>query len=348
MKLADPTLFRLIHDFFMVHLPFQKKCSPHTIRAYRKSLTMFLESVKEARHISLGQVTLDMLDRNALVAFLDSLVKGNGNSVTTRNHRLHCIRAFFSYAANVDMSFASHHGSLQTIADAHGPKRQVVDFLGEAEMNAILDQPVARTPKGLRDKTILILMYDIAARVDELTGIRMKDLNLDGTPIVALHGKGDKTRVVPISEKALSHLKRYLSAFHAGQATSSDEYLFFTNGLGVKRRMTTDNVRRIVVKYSSLARRKNKCIPARVHPHMFRHSRAMRLYRNGMDVILVSQFLGHAHLETTMIYAYADAEMKRKAIALADSKRDPGIPADRSTVFRVSNEEELMRLHGLV
>lgn len=111
--------------------------------------------------------------------------------------------------------------------------------------------------------------------------------------------------------------------------------------------MSDDNVARFLKQYAEAARKECPDIPRRVYPHLFRHTRAMHLYRGGMPLVLVAEWLGHAQLESTMIYAHADTEMKRKAIEKATANSNP-INSDYITAVDVDDEEDLLRiLYGL-
>ena len=201
--------------------------------------------------------------------------------------------------------------------------------------------------KGLRDKTMMILMYDIAARVGEIVSLKIKNIRLESPSVVSLSGKGKKDRIVPVSAKAIKHLKRYMKLFHDGEDSKPDAPLFYVYYSSSKHPMTTDNVRRMILQCARIARETNKEVPEHVHPHMFRHSRAMHLYQSGMDLPLISQFLGHSHLETTMIYAYADTEMKREAIFETEKKRSRHFGGDGIRLCKVSSEEDIKKLYGL-
>ena len=111
--------------------------------------------------------------------------------------------------------------------------------------------------------------------------------------------------------------------------------------------MTEDNVRKLVREYGNRARAKEPSIPENVHPHMFRHSIAMHLYQNGVALPLISQWLGHSRLETTLIYAYANNEQKRKAIEKAipeDSTLKTFLNSER---YRLDDDDLIKRLYGL-
>lgn len=112
---------------------------------------------------------------------------------------------------------------------------------------------------------------------------------------------------------------------------------------GPQRPMSPDTVAAFVKKYGESARHVCTSIPERVHPHMLRHTRAMHLYQDGVPLAMVSEFLGHAQIETTKIYAHADTEMKRKAIQQAANKLNDTIP---DALWNTDDEEMMLKLRG--
>lgn len=111
--------------------------------------------------------------------------------------------------------------------------------------------------------------------------------------------------------------------------------------------MSPDNTEKFIKKYGESAREKNIEVPPNLHPHMFRHSRAMHLYRCGMPLPLLSEWLGHAQLETTLIYANADIHMKQEAIEKATSKINPLKTKDNNVIDWQDDEEMIKKLYGL-
>ena len=111
--------------------------------------------------------------------------------------------------------------------------------------------------------------------------------------------------------------------------------------------MSDSNARKMMAAYGKTASKLCPEVPEKVHPHLLRHSRPMHLYRHGMDLTLVSQWLGHAQLDTTLIYAYADTEHKRKAIEKATSSGSPLKKRLNAERFTVSDDDMLKRLYGL-
>ena len=340
------SLFLMVHRFLMVFLTEEKKCSPNTVRSYRKALELLFDYVKEQRGVSLGKVTFDMIDRELMADFLNYLEQNRGCSTVTRNHRLECIRAFYKYAAQEDIALVTYYDEIQKVKVAKVPET-IVEHMSTNAIQSILSQPDTSTDRGKRDAFLMLFLYKTGARVQELVDVRICDIQLSDTPRVLLHGKGAKSRAIPLRDDVVQHLKKYLALFHESESQYSDQYLFYSVRNQKKKRMTEQNVRSIVSKYGSMARETNKEVPEQVHPHLFRHSWAMFLYQNGVDLTLISQWLGHAQFKTTLIYAHADTEIKRKALEKAVPEDSPLKPYLDSERFQMSDEELLKQLVGL-
>jgi len=191
----------------------------------------------------------------------------------------------------------------------------------------------------------MILLYDTGARDSEILQLKIGDVVTNTkSPYVYIRGKGKKIRTVPLMRETLLHFKSYMTRFH--QHSKIGDYLFYVKQHEVKQPMSDDNVGRFIKKYADSARLNCPEVPKKVTPHMFRHSRALSLYRNGMPLPLISQWLGHSQLETTLIYAYADTEMKRTAIEKATSTRNP-IRQNIMDFTYETDEQTLKRLYGL-
>ena len=339
-------LFSAIHDFFKLYLPRERRCSQHTIRAYRKSLDMLLDYIKVKKDIPLHKITFKMLDRHILSEFLDHLENERSCSPSTRNHRLQCIRAFYNYAAKEDITAVTHRDEILKVDTAKVSKK-LVEHMSDDAVQAVISAPDVRTTKGLRDMFLMLFLYKTGARIQEVLDIKLCDIQFGRVPAVTLYGKGNKMRCVPLRENIVGHLKEYIKYFHQGESIDSEQHLFFTIRNGVKKRMTEDNARYLTHEYGIMAREKCAEVPENVHPHLFRHSCAMSLYRNGVELTLISQWLGHSKLETTLIYAHADTEIKRKAIEKAipnDSPLKEHINAER---YKISDDDVLKVLCGL-
>ncbi len=347
MKSRDISLFPLIHDYLKIYLPKQRNVSPNTILSYRKALEELLDYVKEREQIPLGSISFEHLTADTIFSFLDYLELEKGFSIPTRNTRFAAIRAFMDYAADHDIALVANLNKLKKVPFKKPANTAAVEYMSMAAITAIIEQPDANTPKGLRDRLFIMLLYDTGARVQEALNIKLSDLQLGHLPKVTLLGKGRKTRVVPLMEKTAQHLKKYLSVFHENAAQDGDAPLFYSVIHGDKRCLSDRRVRYILQKYGEKARRVCPEVPEKVYPHLFRHSRAMHLYQEGMDLTLVSQWLGHSQLETTQIYAHADTEHKRKAMAAATPQDNPLYSKLNSARYTVTDEDTLKRLTGL-
>lgn len=339
-------LFTMVRDFLLKYLPIEKKYSENTIRAYRKALELLFDYVKKQKQVPLNEVSFAMIDRDMLSGFLDSLEKDRNCSPTTRNHRLNCIRSFYKYAATEDIALVAYYNEIQKVKTAKVPET-IVAHMSDKAVQTILEQPDTSTDLGKRDAFLMLFLYKTGARVQELVDVRLNDIQLGDTPRVLLHGKGAKTRAIPLREDVVQHLKKYLALSHAEEGLYSDQYLFYVIRNNRKKRMTEQNVRVLVNKYGTMAREQNKEVPENVYPHLFRHSWAMFLYRNGVDLALISQWLGHSQIETTLIYAHADTEIKRQAIEKAVPETSPLKEYLNAERCQIDDEDLLKQLTGL-
>lgn len=337
--------FETIRKFLNEYLPNQRCLSENTIRSYRQTLNLFVKFMREVKGYTVTKIQFSVISRETLLEFLDWIEIERKCSTSTRNQRLMVLRAFFDYAGIIDCAQTSlYMDSINIpVKEEHG---KIVEFLSEAALEALLQQPDPTKRKELRNLTFMILMYDTAARCCELLGMKVKDLHLNSEhPIAYLHGKGGKTRTVPLLPNTVHHCKRYLRKFRHGEPADSEKFVFYTVIHGTQNRMSHDNAADFIERYGLMASQKYAEIPKHLHPHMLRHTRAMHLYRNGMPLELLSQFLGHASVDTTRIYAYADTEMKRAALEKITSKEPD---TKTSTAIWEDDEDMILKLSGLL
>jgi site-specific recombinase XerD len=345
-KLKDPAMFESMRRFLCEHLPVHVNASRHTIRSYRESLMQFMDFVAESGGENIAEVSMADFSQNNVLAFLDNREKAHGCSAGTRNLRLAGIRAFVAYAASRDIACASIAGALANIPAKKDSNQGCLRHLTESAVSSLLCSPDQKTAKGLRDAALLSFMYDSAARVQEVADITIADISTAGNPFAILRGKGRKVRRVPLMGNTARLVAQHVRVNHGAGANPRDALFFVVRG-GERKKMTEDNMRKLIRTYADKARLSNPEIPAGMHPHLLRHSRAMHLYQRGMSLELVSQWLGHSKIETTLVYAHADSEMKRKAIVEATPE---GSPLGKLIVPRrmqVSDDTVVRRLFGL-
>ena len=167
---------------------------------------------------------------------------------------------------------------------------------------------------GRRNLTLLSVLYDSGARVQELVDLKVGDVRLDDPPILTLTGKGRKKRQVPIMSNTKTLLRQYMDESSLTQEGKLDHPLFFNRQ---RSKMTRAGICYILNKYVSQAKAKSAIIPNDITPHVLRHSKAMLLLQSGVNLIYIRDFLGHADIATTEIYARTDTETKRKALEKA-------------------------------
>ena len=347
MKTPDDALYPTIRDYLRVHLAKLRNLSEHTVRSYANALTEFVEHVSRQRRIPMRSVAFADFTKRSVCDFLDHLENERKRSVATRNLRLNAIRGFLSYAASCDVSAVAIRNDVATVPFKKPRQSGIVEHMTTKAVSAIFTAVDMKSQRGFRDLCLLAMLYDTGARVQELLDIRLADVDLGKSPTVMLRGKGRKTRVVPMSVRMAALLREYVSRAHCGKTRNSEDNLFFTVRNGCPTRMTEDNVRHLARHYGTMARKCCKEVPKNVHPHLFRHSRAMHLYEHGMDLMLVSQWLGHAQFKTTLIYARADPEMKRKAIERATAKDARLRDLIKPKRMKVDDDDLLKRLYGL-
>ena len=154
----------------------------------------------------------------------------------------------------------------------------------------------------------MIFMYETGARVQEILDLRLRSIiwNKKTNIQVRIKGKGKKERLVPLLGKTVEHLDAYLKEFHDGRTVVKDEYLFFTIHRKKKTQMQQGTVDSFLKIYSHAAHEKDSLFPESIHAHMLRHSIAMAMYKKGIPISYIRDFLGHSSVETTSVYAYAD------------------------------------------
>lgn len=310
----------------MIYLPRNRCYSENTVKAYRDIINLLRVYIEEKEKLSFPKITFDMLDHVLIGKFLDWLQCERKCSISTRNHRLAALKSFFKYAAQEDPSLMMTYIELSKIPVKKAPTPTVA-YMSENALSAILKTPSQNTRLGIRDRFFMIFMYDTGARIQELLGLRLKDLHLnDNIPCVYLTGKGEKIRAVPLLKKTVKHLELYTKYFHALETRTNDDLLFYTVIKGNIGKMSADNVASFLKRYASAARIECPEVPEKVYPHLFRHTHAMHLYQMGVPLSYIKDFLGHTNINTTNIYASADVSMLKSALEKANSRH--GIPQE--------------------
>ena len=172
-------------------------------------------------------------------------------------------------------------------------------------------QPDLRTPEGRRDTVLLSVLYDTGARVQELVDLSAGDVRFDPPAQIRLLGKGRKMRAVPLMANTVQLLRSHLQENHLDHPEQFDKPLFQN---ARNQRLSCSGIRYILKKYLDQARDKRPSLNRTVSPHSLRHTKGMHLLQSGISLDMIRDFLGHADVKTTQIYARANLEMKRNAL----------------------------------
>jgi integrase/recombinase XerD len=312
-RTAPTALGRDLVTFFEDFLPAQRGLSPHTIRSYRDALLLLLRFTARELRRTVDRLDVSDLTADRVTRFLAALEAERRNGIATRNARLGAIHVFARYLAG---QRPEHLGVLQRIIGMpfkRGAVEAPIEYLDRGELDALLKSIDRSTDLGRRDYALFAFMFNTGARVQEVLDVRVSDVRLEAPPQVRLLGKGRKERVCPLWP-ATAKLLRDLIAKRGSVRGESDSPLIFTNARGEP--LTRYGVRYLLRRYVQKALRvapslKNK----KLHPHSIRHSTAVALLKSGVDFATISQWLGHAGLNTTMRYARADLDLKRRALA---------------------------------
>ena len=304
------------------HMAGLRGCSPHTINSYRDTFKLLIVYCRDERSIPPERLTLDHLDAAAITGFLAWLRTERHNSHSTRNQRLAAISSFFRWMQTQDPTrMACCQDILQIPASKHD--QPAIEHLTVEQTRLLLSLPDRSTRQGRRDATLLATLYDTAARVQEIADLTVRDIRLEDPPIIALTGKGRKTRHVPIDTNTAALLAAYLAERKLDTPGHDDRPVFFNQH---HAKLSRGGIAWILRKYQAQAADPTLANTP-LHPHVLRHGRAMHLYDAGVPLPYIRDILGHADLSTTEIYARASTEAKRKALeAVSDQVVNADLP----------------------
>ena len=289
---------------FQRHLEVERNLSVHTIRAYLGDLTSLLEHVEK-----IGLENISQLELSHLRSWLANL-QVKGASRTTISRRAVSVRLFTKWALK-NKYIATDIGVSLATPKGH---RTLPEVLGIDDAKLAMDSMATRaaeeeTPMSLRDVAMVEILYASGARVAELCGLNLADIDYNRQTIQVL-GKGNKERVIPIGNPAMRALKKWLEDGRALMMNEKSEKAVFLGSRG--KRIDQRAVRTVV--YEALSAIEGI---ERMGPHALRHSAATHLLEGGADLRTVQEILGHASLATTQIYTHVSTERLQKAFKQA-------------------------------
>ena len=230
-----------------------------------------------------------------MLAFMGDKI-GQGVKARTSARVLSSLKRFYQYLIQINV----RQDNPCALIEAPKLGRSLPDTLSESDVVALLDAPDKSTPLGLRDLTMVELLYATGLRVSELVNLTLNQINLN-QGVVRIVGKGNKERLVPMGEQAQTLLQAYLKqGRHEILKSRSSEHIFVTHRGG---KMTRHAFWHIIKKYAQIAG-----IKQHLSPHTLRHAFATHLLNHGADLRVVQMLLGHSDLSTTQIYTHVAKE----------------------------------------
>lgn len=305
---------KYLSSYFLKYIPHKTGYSDNTIRSYRDAFTIFLRYCNDVLRIKPGKLNFSKINRKMIEEFLVWLEITKNYSISTRNQRLAALHAFFRYVQIEAPEYIELCNSVLSISSKKTPIVEM-NYLSIEAIKELLSIPDISKKEGRRDLAILSLLYDTGARVQELADVTVSDLRIKAPATIRLTGKGKKTRIIPVMPQTINILKAYINDYGLFNDSKISSPLFFNKK---KEKLTRAGLSYVLNKYIVGAKIKHpELFPAKVSPHVFRHSKAMHLLESGVNLIYIRDFLGHSSVITTEIYAKSNPEIKRKAIEQA-------------------------------
>lgn len=274
-------------DNFLDVLWMERGLSENTMNAYRSDLYFFAEWMAHR-----GRLILEASAADLLAYLADQKSK----SVRTTARRLSSMRRLFQYLVQENQIREDPSANI----DSPHLGRPLPKSMTETEVEQLLDAPDLDTHTGIRDRTMLEVLYATGLRVSELVGLRLEQVNLR-QGVIRVSGKGGKERLVPLGEEAVSWLEKYLHGSRAPFFKHNPDSTLFPSNRG--KPMTRQTFWHAIKRYALIAGINNK-----LSPHVLRHAFATHLLNHGADLRVVQMLLGHSNISTTQIYTHVARE----------------------------------------
>lgn len=291
----------LLDNFITNYMPCSVGASSNTVTSYKYAFRLLLEFMYYKKGVSADKITFEQLSFDTMTEFLDWLEKDRGCSASTKNQRLSAIISFSRYAQNRDFDAASifRSGVIKIPMKKAQKKQRAV--LSVQEISILLRLPDDSKVIGLRDKVLLSLMYASGTRAQEICDLTVGNIqfNMKGATL-NIKGKGGKSRRIGIPDNCAEMLQKYIS--HRRLGSKPDKHVFSSQ---THEQMTVSCIEGIFKKYVRQGKAENLALfkEGNYPPHSMRHSTASHMLEAGVPIVVIKNFLGHASLQTTQIYA---------------------------------------------
>jgi integrase/recombinase XerD len=284
-------------NLFKNYIALERGLSKNTTESYLSDLKQYVEFMV----FSLKKTEFKLVTQEDVISYISELTDNSNLGTNSRARHLTTLRVFFKYLVK--------RGKIteNPVSEIDMPKLEqtLPDVLAIEEIIDIIEQPDTKKLAGIRDRTILELLYACGLRCSELTELRVNQI-ISSSEIVKVRGKGNVDRVVPIGQSALNWINHYRTRVRPAfeDPIKSEDFLFLSQrGSKLSRMAVWKIVKANAVKAG---------IDKNVHPHTFRHSFATHLLEGGADIRAVQEMLGHADISTTQIYTHIDRDFLKE------------------------------------
>ena len=293
----------------MEYLPYVKKLSLNTIKAYRDCYRILIPIVASDIPCNYDEIKVEDITPDRVIRILSDIETVRNCSIQTRNNRLAAIKSLAQYVSMKSPEYLEWSRLIHNIPTKKH-RKTLITYLERDEMNSLLSAPNDKIRQGYRNKAILLFMYNTGTRATEVVNVCVKDLeiNRQGVSFVKILGKGDKYRFCPLWNETVAMLQVII------EGKNENDYVF-ENRRGEP--MTRFGIYEMIKKYAKDIETihpqiKNK----RLTPHTIRHTTATHLLQSGVDINTIRAWLGHVSINTTNIYTEVNMEVKAKALEI--------------------------------
>lgn len=297
---------KLVQKFLTTYVIGECNYSMNTKASYATTFHLLLEFMSEVKNIKPNKIEIEAITKEVIVQFLDWLETNRFVSISTRNQRLACIKSFYRYVQSNEPDLFDTCVLILSIKNKKVPNK-MISYFSEDEIKIMINY--LNNVKDLKKLTMICVLYETGARVSEFINIKLNDLNLSDNASITLYGKGNKTRIVPISQELVKLINKYIKEVYINYG---DDYLFYS---AQRKKYYRNSINKIITTLvNDLKIKYPNNFKGNYFPHSFRHTKATHLYNNGTPLLYVKEFLGHSTISSTEIYATPDSKKQREEI----------------------------------
>lgn len=297
---------KLVQAFLTTYIISECNYSGNTKSSYATTFYLLLEFMNNEKDIKPNKIEIETITKEVIIQFLNWLETNRNVSIQTRNQRLACIKSFYKYVQSNEPDLFDTCSLILSIKNKKVPNK-MISYFSEDEIKIMINY--LNKCKDLKKLTMICVLYETGARVSEFINIKLEDLKLSDNASITLYGKGNKTRIVPISQELVKLINKYLKEVYVNYG---DDYLLYS---AQKKKYYRNSINKIITTLiTDLKINYPNYFKGNYHPHSFRHTKATHLYNNGTPLLYVKEFLGHSTLTSTEIYATPDSKKQREEI----------------------------------